>query len=173
MEKAGAKKSMIKNSATEQISKPASITQTEKILVENFVSLQKVLTNLSEKFTDLSAQISKLLGLFEMSAKTLSEKGVEDNSQIVSKLNSLLDQNKIIARGISLLHEQEEQMQKDYEEPQEEIPQQKPMIQQRPPMHPPQQMQRIPPMQRPPAEFPIDKETPTSMQGYQKSISSP
>ncbi|KHO55254.1 MAG: hypothetical protein QT10_C0004G0041 [archaeon GW2011_AR19] len=37
----------------------------EKILVENFVSLQKVMTNLSVKFDELSSQISKLLELFE------------------------------------------------------------------------------------------------------------
>ena len=59
------------------IKKPKS---TNQILVENFVSLQKVMTNLSIKFDNLSMQISKLLELFEISAKTLAEQtpGIND-----------------------------------------------------------------------------------------------
>ena len=48
----------------------------EKILVENFVSLQKVLTNLSVKFDELSNNISKLLELFELSATALAKKDI-------------------------------------------------------------------------------------------------
>jgi hypothetical protein len=78
----------------------------EKILVENFVSLQKVMTNLAVKFDSLSDQMSKLLGLFEISAKTLAEKGaMGEDKKILGKLDSLLDQNKVIAKGIALLHE--------------------------------------------------------------------
>jgi len=47
---------------------------TEKILIENFIALQKVITNLSIKFDKLTNQISSLLELFEVSAKTLAEK---------------------------------------------------------------------------------------------------
>ena len=46
----------------------------EKILIENFVSLQRVMTNLSEKFDGLSNNISKLLELFELSATALAKK---------------------------------------------------------------------------------------------------
>lgn len=81
----------------------------EKVLIENFVSLQKVLTNLAVKFDNLSSQISKLLELFEISAKALAEKGAlgEDKTykRAAEKLDSLLEQNKIIAKGIALLHE--------------------------------------------------------------------
>jgi len=81
----------------------------EKVLIENFVSLQHVLTNLAVKFDNLSSQISKLLELFEISAKALAEKGAlgEDKMDKVAaaKLDSLLEQNKIIAQGIALLHE--------------------------------------------------------------------
>jgi hypothetical protein len=81
----------------------------EKALMENFVSLQKVMTNLAVNFDNLSSQISKLLELFEISAKTLAEKGVimEDKAgaKMVEKLDSLLEQNKIIAKGIALIHE--------------------------------------------------------------------
>ena len=86
-------------------------TNVERILVENFVSLQKVMTNLSLKFNDLSSQISKLLELFEISAKTLakkdfdSEKGNKSNEETIKKLDDLIDQNKTIARGLTLMHE--------------------------------------------------------------------
>lgn len=88
-------------------------SSTEKILVENFVALQKVMVNLSSKFDNLTKQISELLNLFEISAKSLAEKDFDmeqnkkDNKEIVTKLNTLLDQNKILAQGLSLLHEPE------------------------------------------------------------------
>jgi hypothetical protein len=81
----------------------------EKILIENFVSLQKVMVNLSVKFDDLTKQISELLNLFEESAKALVKKDFsEDKSkgkEMMDKLNSLMDQNKIIAKGLTLMHE--------------------------------------------------------------------
>jgi hypothetical protein len=82
---------------------------TEKVLIENFVSLQKVMTTLAVKFDNLSGQISKLLELFEISAKTLAEKGYsgeeKTDPKIAEKLNNLLDQNKIIAKGVAMLYE--------------------------------------------------------------------
>tara|TARA_Y100000034_G_scaffold41320_1_gene50837 strand:- start:1185 stop:1598 length:414 start_codon:yes stop_codon:yes gene_type:complete len=81
---------------------------TEKILIENFVSLQKVMTNLSLKFDGLTNQISKLLELFEISAKSLAEKNPNlggHDKQIMNKVDSLLDQNKTIARGMALFGE--------------------------------------------------------------------
>ena len=82
----------------------------EKILVENFVSLQKVMTNLSYKFDELSSQISKLLELFELSATALAKKDINftkpmDEEKIMGKLNNILDQNKTIARGLALMSE--------------------------------------------------------------------
>jgi hypothetical protein len=81
----------------------------EKVLIENFVSLQHVMTNLVVKFDSLSSQISKLLELFEISAKVLAEKGVigeeRTDKKVAEKLDILLEQNKIIAKGLSLLHE--------------------------------------------------------------------
>ena len=84
---------------------------TEKILIENFVSLQKVMTNLSIKFDNLSNQITKLLELFEISAKTLVEKNFdfggsnEQNKEIIKKIDNLAEQNKVIAKGLTLIHE--------------------------------------------------------------------
>ena len=88
-------------------------TNSEKMVMENFVALQKVMTNLAVKLDDLSNQISKLLDLFEISAKALAKKefetssGSRDAKRIIEKVDNLLEQNKIIARGVSLLHERE------------------------------------------------------------------
>ena len=86
----------------------------EKVLIENFIALQKVMTNFSNKFEDLSKQISKLLELFEISAKSLAKKGEKNNEyekkqndEIKHKLKDIQDQNKVIARGLTLLHEKE------------------------------------------------------------------
>ena len=83
----------------------------EKALIENFIALQKVMTNLSVNFDGLSDKISKLLDLFEVSAKTLAEKDFNadrkgrKDEDLSKKLDELVDQNKIIARGLTLLHE--------------------------------------------------------------------
>lgn len=82
----------------------------EKILIENFVSLQKVMTNLAVRMDTLTEQISKLLQVFEISAKALAEKDFDkletgNNKEMLEKLDKLLEQNKIIARGLTLMGE--------------------------------------------------------------------
>src|SRR3989338_6779944 len=58
--------------------KPTKL-DTEQALLENFVSLQRVLTNLSIKFDSLSDNISKLLQLFEISAKGfIGKQGIKE-----------------------------------------------------------------------------------------------
>jgi hypothetical protein len=87
---------------------PSQETGSNKVLLENFVSLQRVMTNLAVKLDDLSSNISKLLELFEISAKALAEKEFDvekDNKEILERLNGLVDQNKILARGMALMHE--------------------------------------------------------------------
>jgi len=82
-------------------------------IIENFVSLQRVMTNLAVKLDDLSSQISKLLELFEISAKAIADKDFslgnnnKINNQISERLDNLLEQNKVIAKGITLLHEKD------------------------------------------------------------------
>ena len=81
----------------------------EEALVENFVSLQKVLTNLSVKFEDLTGKISSLLQLFEISAKSFTKKQEEsgnENKELAEQVQLLLEQNKIIAKGITLIEEE-------------------------------------------------------------------
>ena len=85
-------------------------SNSQRILIENFVSLQDVMTNVSSKLNNLTNQISRLLELFEQSAKTFMEKDLKfaggTDKDLVSKLDRLIEQNKIIAQGITLLHEE-------------------------------------------------------------------
>ncbi len=83
----------------------------ESMLIENFVSLQKVLVDLSGEVSSLTTQLSRLLKLFEISAKTLAEKDVEtqkshiENKKILEKIENVLEQNRTIARGLTLMHD--------------------------------------------------------------------
>jgi len=105
---------MKENSVKEHSKKKMTKIEVEQALVDNFISLQKVLTNLSVRFDDLSTKMEKLLELFEISAKSFSEKYSEGYSEkatdggdteFLKKLDSLLDQNKTIAKGIMLMEE--------------------------------------------------------------------
>ena len=143
----------------------------EKILIENFVSLQKVMTGLSIKFDSLTTQISKLLELFEISAKSLAEKNIEDvkaqdeTKQILNKVDSLLDQNKIIARGLTLVHEKMQGTEQEEEsfEPEPPIPR-RPIE----PIIPPRPVKNISPI--PPKKSPFEESKDIDLRGYQKSI---
>lgn len=82
----------------------------DKVLVDNFVALQKVMVNLSSKFDNLSDQISKLLQLFEISAKSLARKSVNstenlDAKKVMEKLDNLTAQAGLIGKGLALIHE--------------------------------------------------------------------
>ncbi len=96
---------------SEKASKTSKKENIQNMLIENFVNLQKVMTNLAVKFESLSDQISKLLQLFEISAKSFVEKetpeigGKEKDKEFLEKLDKLLDQNKTIARGLTLMEE--------------------------------------------------------------------
>jgi hypothetical protein len=90
-------------------SKAKKSSKIEDKLVENLVELQKVQTNLSEKFDKLSDQIGKLLTLFELAAKSFAQNpninAVEKDAEFLNKINTLLDQNKTIAKGLTLMEE--------------------------------------------------------------------
>ena len=88
----------------------------QQALIDNFINLQKVMTNLAVKFDELSGNMSKLLQLFEISAKTFAEKYNQESPETqvnnpgldieyIKKLDTLLDQNKIISKGIMLIEE--------------------------------------------------------------------
>ena len=79
-----------KRSVKKRASNPVRGNNVEKALIENFISTQRVLVNLSIKIDGLATQISKLLELFEISAKALAEKnfrmsGDIGNERIIQK----------------------------------------------------------------------------------------
>ena len=102
---------MVKKSVTGlTANKPKKLTNREVqlALIENFVGMQKALTNLTFKFDHLSDNISKLLHLFELSAQTFMRKeqaGFGEDKDVLGKLDTLLDQNKTIAKGLTLIEE--------------------------------------------------------------------
>ena len=155
-----------------------------KILIENFVGLQKVMVNLSVKFDDLSTKIAKLLELFEISAKALAEKDLtvektaRDDTRILKKMDNLYEQNRVVARGLTLMHDrlsgesEERIMERDHipfpahsEEPLQQAPPQMPFTM------PPRKPQMQQPIRKPMVE-PEKAVIPNkgSMEGYQKSI---
>jgi hypothetical protein len=78
----------------------------EELLIGNFIELQKVMTNLSIKFENLSDNISNLLTIFELSARDyLSRKQnkSETDKDLLDKVNSLMEQNRTIAKGIIMI----------------------------------------------------------------------
>jgi|APSaa5957512576_1039674.scaffolds.fasta_scaffold00471_13 hypothetical protein len=137
----------------------------EKRLAENFIALQKVMVNLSVKFDTLSTQISKLLNLFEISAKALAEKEyavkkeTRDDTEILKRVDNLFQQNKVIAKGLTLLHERPPMQQKSFAPV---MPRHIPIQTQRPPMQNTQQPQN--------PETKVQEEK--NLGDYQKSISS-
>ena len=102
------KKRKTKSSKKKSETKKLSL---DKQMMENFVNLQKVLTNLAIRFDSLSDNISKLLQLFEISAKSFVEKETpelgekKNDKEFLSKLDRLLDQNKVIAKGLTLMED--------------------------------------------------------------------
>lgn len=83
--------------------KKMTAREREELLIENFVGLQHAMTNMSIKFGGLSDNISKLLQIFEESAKNFMSGGKPDDAEMLSKIDSLLNQNKTIAKGLVLM----------------------------------------------------------------------
>jgi len=105
----GSKKTVVKEHAPKKVEKkiPSKKKMTarerEELLIENFVGLQHAMTNLSVKFGSLSENITKLLQVFEEAAKNFISGGKSDDKDMLKKINSLLDQNKTIAKGLVLM----------------------------------------------------------------------
>jgi len=95
--------------------KSSSVIRIEKQLMENFVSLQKVLTTLGKKLDENSKRMAEFLDLFEEAAKSFvkdsSGSSKEKSSEIwqkevMDKIDNLFEQNKILARGLTLIHDE-------------------------------------------------------------------
>ena len=84
-------------------------TQLENKILENLIELQKVHTNLAEKFDKLAEQITQLLSLFEKAARSFSEhpanQVAEKDREFLDKVDKLLEQNKTIAKALTLVEE--------------------------------------------------------------------
>lgn len=80
-----------------------------KALIDNFIGLQKVQTNLAEKLNALTNQLSELLRLFESTAKTFAENPAvltsERDKEFIDKINQLLEQDRVIAKGVIYIEE--------------------------------------------------------------------
>lgn len=105
------KRTTRKGKVTRVIHESTKEIKVDKILVDNFVALQKVMVNLSAKFDNLSGQISKLLDLFDISAKALAKKDFETakelggTEEIMKRLDNISQQAGLIGHGLALIHE--------------------------------------------------------------------
>ena len=96
-------KETVKRRSSSSSGKRMTAKEREELLIENFVGLQHAMTNMSIKFGALSDNISKLLQIFEESAKNFVSGGKPDDKEMLEKINSLLNQNKTIAKGLVLM----------------------------------------------------------------------
>jgi hypothetical protein len=106
----GSKKTVVKEHApkvAEKKPKPKKMSarEREELLIENFVGLQHAMTNLSIKFGTLSDNITGLLRVFEEAARNFITGDKSDDKDMLKKIDSLLDQNKTIAKGLVLMEE--------------------------------------------------------------------
>lgn len=94
-----------KKMSSEDKAKRMTAREREDLLIENFVGLQHAMTNMSVKFGMLSDNMSKLLGVFEEAAKGFVVGDKTDDKDMLNKIDSLLDQNKTIAKGLVLMED--------------------------------------------------------------------
>ncbi|MEK6889784.1 MAG: hypothetical protein AABX35_01210 [Nanoarchaeota archaeon] len=85
----------------------------QETLIQNLIELQRVHTNLLEKFDKISNQLSSLLSLFESAAKSYAEnpgsKITEKDNEFLEKIDKLLEQNKTLAKGLTLIEDRTRQ----------------------------------------------------------------
>jgi len=103
------KKTTKRSKSTEVVYHSTKEIKVERALIENFIGLQKVMVSLSAKFDYLSKQISRLLDLFEISAKALVKREVSlgdlEAKKVMEKLENLSQQAGLIGKGLALIHE--------------------------------------------------------------------
>ncbi|MBS3083306.1 hypothetical protein J4423_00720 [Candidatus Pacearchaeota archaeon] len=89
--------------------KATSKATLEEQTIHSLVELQKVHINLAEKFDKLTTQIENLLALFELAARNFAKQpnmqNTEKDKEFLDKIDKLLDQNKLLAKGLSLMEE--------------------------------------------------------------------
>jgi hypothetical protein len=81
----------------------------QETLVHNLIELQKIHINIAEKFDKLSKEISQILALFEVTARNFAKNApmgeYEKDKDFLTKIDKLLDQNKLLAKGLSIMEE--------------------------------------------------------------------
>lgn len=81
----------------------------EHSLARNIIELQKINADLAEKFDHLSKEISNLLALFELAARNFAKNAplgeYEKDKEFLGKIDTLLEQNKTLAKGLTLMEE--------------------------------------------------------------------
>jgi hypothetical protein len=70
-------------------------------LIKNNITLQKATLELTDSVTKLTDRTDRLLSLFEEAAKNIEKSELKE--PLSKQLESLLEQNKVIARGLVLL----------------------------------------------------------------------
>lgn len=81
----------------------------EEQTISSLIELQKVHINLAEKFEKLSTQVENLLALFELAARNFAKQpsmqNTEKDKEFLDKIDKLLDQNKLLAKGLTMMEE--------------------------------------------------------------------
>lgn len=117
-----------KTKTTTSSSKKRNEIKIDKALTDNFIALQKIMVNLSTKFDNLSNQISKLLELFEIAAKSLARKDFEGDKEnkdiktVLEKLDNISQQAGLIGKGLALIHETSSEKEQPIMSPQRQGP---------------------------------------------------
>jgi hypothetical protein len=93
----------------------AEKSKPSELLIENFVSLQKIMSDLVIKISRLNNQLSELLELFTEAARSFKETKkteykegritTKSTDDLGRKIDMLLDQNRDIAKNLSLIHQ--------------------------------------------------------------------
>lgn len=79
------------------------------ILIQNEIEMQKILADLSLEIKNLTSELSNLVQIFKEASKTLSDEKIskdiekEDMKNMGTKVDTLVDQNKTIAKGLLLM----------------------------------------------------------------------
>jgi hypothetical protein len=99
------KKTVTVTEITTKKSKPKaddSKDKTSKLLLDNFIALQEALTNIGYETKELNKKVTAMLDLFETAAKNFQEH--PESRNLGSKMDELIEQNKIIAKSLLLMH---------------------------------------------------------------------
>ncbi len=90
-------------------SKQETKTDLNRALLENLIALQKINVDLTDKFDKLASEIGQLLALFETAARNFAKNApigeYEKDKDFLEKIDKLLDQNKVLAKGLTLMEE--------------------------------------------------------------------